>query len=337
PASRRTWRVQLQQQLKDLREWLDGSSHGEREELEAAIRLLETTLPSGAALGGRGWVAFISDGHVHQAAPLPVAVPTRAVWSTGMCIAPYMRALKESRPVAVAVVDATKAHVYAYRVGELKKVETVRAHHAVMQPSHMGNAASPGFHSGTRGAVGRDEAQRSLLEGTDRMRSEAAELLGRTAGEDGWIVIGGIPRESAALTREVSRHRRDRVLQVPELDIHASRARIADLARAAASMLRDTVDAKRIAQISDEAAASGQGAVGPAASRAALDQHRVRELYITRRYLLDHALETEASVRSALDQGAIVEEVSGGAAAALDARGGMAAQLRYRLAEARAT
>jgi hypothetical protein len=64
----------------------------------------------------------------------------------------------------------------------------------------------------------------------------------------------------------------------------------------------------------------------------ALDQRRVRDLYITHRYLETHAAEAEGAVRSAIDQAASVEEVSGVAAAQLDAHGGMAARLRYRLA-----
>jgi hypothetical protein len=63
----------------------------------------------------------------------------------------------------------------------------------------------------------------------------------------------------------------------------------------------------------------------------------VRDLYITHRYLEDHPAEAEAAVRSAIDQAASVEEVSGAAAEQLDAHGGMAARLRYRLQSEAAT
>jgi stalled ribosome rescue protein Dom34 len=62
----------------------------------------------------------------------------------------------------------------------------------------------------------------------------------------------------------------------------------------------------------------------------ALDQASVRDLYVTRHYLDEHAAEAEDAVRSALDQDASVEEVSGSTAEQLDRAGGVAAGLRFR-------
>ena len=331
PAKQRMWRVQLDHGLNDLRAWLAGSPHTEREELEQCVRLLNEELAAFSGnIGAPGWAAFITADRVYEASRVPVAMPTQAVWSTGACVAPYMRALKELRPVALVLADSTRADVYRYHLSTLEKVETVRAHHAVMAPSHMGDAPRSGFHSGTRGATGRDEAQRSLLEGTNRMVANAAERVMRVAGNDGWIVTGGIPEVSRQLATELEALAPDRVLAV-SLDIHASEAELARAAHAAASTLRNAVDAARIADIVDRGEATGLGSLGPAATRQTLDQARVRELYLTHRYLEDHAAEAEAAVRSAIDQSASVEEVSGVAAAQLDAHGGMAARLRYRL------
>ena len=57
----------------------------------------------------------------------------------------------------------------------------------------------------------------------------------------------------------------------------------------------------------------------------------MRELFVTHSYLEEHAVEAEAAVRAAIDQSALVEEVAGVAAEWLDARGGVAARLRYRV------
>lgn len=331
PAIQRAWRLQLDHGLKDVRTWLADSSHEDRESFERCVRLLEGELASfNASVGAPGWVAFITPDGTREAHQLPVAVPTLAVWSTGPCLAPYMRALKEARPVVVAVADARKAELYRYRLARLDRVETVRAYHAVERPSHMGAPPRQGFHSGTRGTAGQDAAQRSLLEGRDRMLVEAVDRIDHLAGSDGWILLGGIRRVVTRLAEQFSAIAPQRVLQLDSLDIHASDAEIADAARAGASALRAASDAKRVADIVDQAGAHGLGVVGPPETRLALGQSCVRELYMTHRYLEDHAADAENAVRAALDQDAAVEEVSGVAAERLDELGGMAAGLRFR-------
>lgn len=332
PAKQRAWRVQLDHCLDDLRVWLVGTSHAEREEFERCVRLLEDELKAFTrSVGAPGWAAFITAQGVREASPLPVPMPTQAVWSTGMSVAPYMRALKETRPLVIALVDSTRTDVYQYYLGAIERIETIHAHHVVMAPSHMGNAPRQGFHPGTRGETGHDEAQRSLLAGTNRMLAQAADRLIRVAGGEGWIVTGGIPQVSRQLADKLSARVPDRVLNLDSLDIHASEADLVEVARAAASRLRNAADAAHTAEIADRGAATGLGALGPAATREALGQSRVRELYITHHYLEDHAAEAEDAVRAAIDQDATVEEVSGPAAEQLDAHGGMAARLRYRV------
>jgi len=332
PANQRAWRVQLDHSLDDLRTWLDGSPHAEREGFEQCVGLLDHELEAFPGnVGAPGWAAFITPDRVHEASPLPVPMPTQTVWSTGMSVAPYMRALKEIRPVAVVLVDSKKADVHRYYRGKLERIETLHAYHTVMQPGHMGDAPRPGFHAGTRGDTGHDQAQRSLLAGTNRMLADAAECAMGIAGTEGWIVTGGIPKIGRQLAERLSPHARGRVLNVESLDIHASEADLAEAARAAASTLRNAMDASHIAEITDRDEATGLGALGPSATRETLDQRRVRELYVTHRYLQDHAAFAEDAVRSAIDQGALVEEVSGAAADQLDAHGGMAARLRYRV------
>jgi Bacterial archaeo-eukaryotic release factor family 10 len=332
PAAQKAWRIQLDHSLKDLRTWLAGSAHQEREEFERCVSLLEAELARlGPGVGSRGWAAFITREGARNVEALPVPVPTLAVWSTGMCVSPYIHALKETRMVVVAVVDAREAKCYCYRFGEIDRVETIRAHHPIPEPAHMGSAPRQGFHTGTRGSTGRDDAQRGLLQGTKRMLADAAERLSHLAGATGWIVIGGIPRVAAQLARDVEPLATERVLLLESLDVHSSDEELAAAARSAASTLRDAFDASRIAAIAGDDAAFG--ALGPAATRRALELSAVRDLYLSRRFLDDHLSEAEDAVRAALDQSASVEEVSGRAADLLDAHGGLAARLRHRLTE----
>lgn len=331
PAAQRSWRVQLDHSLVDLRRWLEGSSHAEREEFEECVRRLDTALAGfTGGVGAPGWAAFITVDRVQEAQLLPAPAPTLAVWSTGPCVAPYMRVLKEMRPVVVVCADARKASLYLYRLGKLERAEVVRAYHTVDHPEHMGTPARQGFHTGTRGTAGRDTAQRTLLRGRDRMIADAAGKVHELAGADGWILIGGIKRVAARLMGLLEPLAPNRVSELDSLDVHASEAEIAQIARTGASALRDTMDDRRIAEIVDLAGSHGHGVVGPADARHALTESSVRELYVTHRYLEDHAAEAEEAIRAALDQDASVEEVSGKAADRLNQLGGMAAGLRFR-------
>lgn len=333
PAVQRSWRVQLDHSLEDLRRWLEGSSHAERAEFEQCVRRLDEALAGfSAGVGAPGWAAFITSDRVYEAQRLPVPAPTLAVWSTGPCLAPYIRALKEFRPVVVVSADARRASLYLYRLGKLERADVVRAYHTVDHPEHMGAPARQGFHTGTRGTAGRDAAQRTLLRGRDRMIADAVERVHELAGADGWILIGGIKRVAARLVELLEPLAHNRVIELDSLDVHASEADIARIARSGASELRDTMDDRRIAEIVDLAGAHGLGVVGAADAREALAQASVRELYVTHRYLEDHAAEAEESIRAALDQDASVEEVSGRAADRLNQHGGMAAGLRFRAA-----
>jgi len=331
-AAQRAWRVQLENSLKDLRTWLVDSSHAEREQFERCVLLLEERLASfPGGVGSRGWMAFITPDGVRVGEHLPVPMPTLAVWSTGASVAPYIRALKQMRRVVVAVADARKATLYCYDRGSLDKVKTIHAHATLEPVTHMGDAPRVGFHPGVRGSTGSDAEQRVLLKGTSRMLKEVADHLLRLAGTDGWLLTGGIPHASAELAQLIAHSAPGRVLNLESLDIHASEAEITLAAEHGASTLRDALDLHQIEEIMGHANGNGSVALGPVATCEALEQLRVRELYLTHTFIEDHAADAEDAVRKAMDQHALVEEVSREAARELDGHGGMAARLRYGL------
>ena len=332
PAEKHAWRVRVDQSLNDVRAWLAGSAHDEREEFErCAERLLSELDAFRGNVRGPGWAGFFVSNRVCEASRLPVPVPTRVVWSTGISVAPYMRVLKEARPVAVVLVDATRADLYRYEGGELKAIDTVRAHHVVTPPAHMGNAPRAGFHPGTRGDTGHDSAQRSLEEGTRRMMRDVETKTVRIGGPDGWIVAGGIPKISHQLTEHLQKLAPGRVLDLPSLDVHSTEAQLAEAARFAAHTLRSLLDARRITDVIDDEQAQGLGTLGLTSTSDALDRWCVRELYLTGSFIERHPAAAEDAVRAAIDQDAVVEQVAGDAEIELDAHGGIAARLRYRM------
>ena len=160
------------------------------------------------------------------------------------------------------------------------------------------------------------------------MIADVVERVSRLAHDDAWILVAGTKAVRGHLLEGLSAVP-DRVLELESLDVHASESQIADAARAGASALRGALDARRIREIVEGAGPHGLGAVGSEATKDALNQVCVRQLYLTGRYATERAADAEAAVRAALDQSALVEEVSGGAATLLDGLGGIAAALRF--------
>jgi len=332
PATRRAWRTDLDRSLRDLRRWLAGSSHDEREAFDRCVAILDELLaPYASGLSSPGWAAFITDGTVQDAERLPVPMPTMAIWSTGICAAPYIRALKVARPVIVAVVDARLARIYRFPAGELSLLARIHAHATIEPPAHMGDAPRPGFHGGVRGETGHDAARRARTAGVERMLREAELVVARHASLDGGILLGGATRVATQFRKMLAASVSERVLQLESLHADATDADIVAAAKAGASALRDATDLRQIAEIASADASHDAAALGPAATGRALERRTVRELYITGRYLEDHMAEAEDAVRQALDQGALIEQVSTKAAARLDEHGGIAARLRYRV------
>ncbi|MGH7714087.1 MAG: hypothetical protein ACREOG_22595 [Gemmatimonadaceae bacterium] len=332
PKEKRVWRLELDHQLKSIRQNIQGTSHAERELFEECVRFLAKQLHTfNGALGAPGWAGFVTGPGVQYAELLPVPMPTLAAWRKGPRIAPYVRALKQNRPVIVVLADTRDAAIYRYVHGALEHVDDVHARVVPDEPMHMSKPPRPGFHPGIRGTPGRDQAQREVAAASKRMIAGAAERAAKAAGDEGWLLVGGIPEISAHVTDAIGKLAEGRVRHVPSLDIHASEAQIATAAQEGASAIRDDVDAQRIAEMTDRDEAQGMAALGRTAAQHALEQKRVRELYLTHRFIEEHTREAEDAVRDALDQGAMVEEVERAAAARLDKHGGIAARLRYRL------
>jgi hypothetical protein len=162
----------------------------------------------------------------------------------------------------------------------------------------------------------------------ERMLTTARARIESLAGDDGWIVVGGIPTVATAAVSRLSQALGSRAMQA-DLDVNATTAQVTACARESASRLRNTHDLARIREIIAAAEANGVGVIGGGDTMRALEEGRARNLYFTLRHLEGNASELEAAVRSAFDHGTGVEHVSGEAAEVLDGVGGIAAGLRY--------
>lgn len=61
-----------------------------------------------------------------------------AVWTKGPAVAPYIKALKELRPVVLIVATARKGRIHQYRAGNVTAVKTAHARAHPGKHPHMG-------------------------------------------------------------------------------------------------------------------------------------------------------------------------------------------------------
>lgn len=332
PAKRRRWRIDLRNALDEIESRLDGASHDEREGFRSAREALQDRLTSIRGLiKAPGWAAFFAPDREHYFGPVPARVTTMAQWQNGPCLTPFVRALKEARPVVVLVSDSRRTRIYKYVERKAELIDTIDAVVRVDQPYHMSKPPKQGFHMGQRGLTGADAVQRDAQEGTAHMLAEVAEKAMKLAGLDAWIVAGGIPNVALAALDQLPKEVAPRAIHAAGLDIHATKSHVADAARHYASELRDKIDLQHVNEALEGAASDGLGTVGAVDTTRALEQGRVRDVFLTPDFTHTHPEAAETAVRRALDSRAQVELVSGEAAMHLDAVGGIAARLRYAL------
>jgi hypothetical protein len=331
-AARGQWRTELRNALDATEVQLASATHAEREDFRATRELvLKEVQDYEPGLDTPGWMGLFTPGQVHHATTVTVPVPTVTTWAKGANLAPCIRVLKEARPVLLVVADSARVRVHRYLDRNVSFVESFDREVTIQPAYSMGRPAPQGFSSGTRGTPGADAAQRDQRKGTETMLAEAAAKIESLAGQDAWVLVGGIPVVASALHGRLSPRLHSRATVIA-LDVHANDATLAESAREHASRLRAREDLERVDEVVAAKARGGAGAVGVKDIERALVNGQVRELYLTSAFVQAHADEAVDAIRRAFDEGAHVEHVSGDAAQRLDAAGGIAARLRFTIA-----
>jgi hypothetical protein len=333
PAMRHAWRPALAAALRSERARLTGTR--ERAAFDDAARFIDDpTPPLDGAWGTPGWVAFVTTDGPRYAAALPVRVPTLAVWRDGPFVSPYLRALKQLRPVVVALVDSRSARLYRYALGTVSALPGVELSlgegegGGTARASEVRGASYPA----PRSAVSTERSRRRRRTDFQRLAASLGARLAALVGEDGWVLIGGTP-VWARLAGEALRARlTERVIVSETLDHDAPEEEIVRAAKDAATALRAARGGALLTRLLERAGADGRATAGVPATQRALHARAVDLLLVSPVFLRTHAFLAEDAVRAGLDQGADVEVLSGDAAAHLDrAAGGIAARLRFAL------
>lgn len=332
PANRGVWRTVLEGEVARVSRSLNGHEDMFQQawaRVEKELRGAETGF-----LPGRGFVAFATADELAYVEQLPISTRTLVRWEDGIRAAPYIRALKQQRPITVVLADKVHARIFTYQGAELVEEEGTEADTDLGDLSDVGVRKSPSRNSGVRGETSTDQAQRVLEESTDRMLKGLVSELDSKVTDDGLLILGGTPEVVRTLGQMLPKRLQDRSTEQPSLHLRLSLNELRDAVRQIASDFTAARQMELVQEVLDAARAGGNGTYGPEDTEKALREMRVDMLLLSRDFVWDRSDYADKCVGTAFSQGATVVEVGGAAGERLQEEGGgIAARLRYRLQE----
>lgn len=341
PAERDAWRRRLDGQVSEARKRLADNGEG-ADGFDRAWALLRKELDEVEGfMHGRGWVGFATPEGVRYAEAIPVPMPDLVRWERGIRAAPYVRGLKQSRPVVLVLADRMRARVLIYRDGHIEEPEDLRADTDVGDLTDVGthkrayqtrDVNALGSSSGVRGETATDQAHRILEASSERMWKDLVRTVLATAEPHGLVVLGGTPETVGRLMDLVPETAKPRVMERPSLHLALSLAEAREAVEQAAHELTQRLQEALVDEVIERARSNGRAVLGREATEKALRGMRVDTLLITPEFRSTEPDFADHCVGTALLQDARVEEVSGiGGDRLQDEGGGIGARLRYRL------
>lgn len=283
PAERERWRVVLNQGLNSVRQRLEDDESDELNDFDEAVDHLEGELARyrSSFLPGAGWVAFVSPEGVFHAGSLEAPTPDLIRWERGIRAAPYVRALKQARPVFVALLDNRKCRLYRYRAGSLELIERFESE-ALSTRSDVGTMKRPTNRTGIRGKTTTDAAQEAADHAAAAMNAEVADRLASLMrGSEVSLVIGGTPAQIKALEDRVGPFAGNRSTPVPGMHLDMTDAQVRAAVEESASVSARARAVRLLEEVSSAHHAGGSGALGRSPTEQALREKRVRVLLIS--------------------------------------------------------
>ncbi len=332
PASRRVWKRKLDQELEREAHRIRRKDSKEKEAFYTARdRVLKEFDAYESFLPGKGYVAFATSAELVHAESLPVQVPTLARWELGARVSPYIRGLKQLRPMVTALVDGRRARVFRYLEGEITEVADLQADTFMGDISESATSPRAGKTSGSRGETGTDTASRILEVGTERMLKEVKELVTNQANWNGFVLLGGEKETVSALRGSLRGVKPSRILENSSLWVDMSPAEVKKATREGASALSKRRQTDLLHQVMERAYSRGNGCLGGTETVEALDNGCVDTLILSRGFVEANPDYADLCVAKAFEQGGDVRVFGSVPSEKLDeVGGGIGARLRFR-------
>jgi stalled ribosome rescue protein Dom34 len=279
-------------------------------------------------------VGFATPDKLWYAEHVPLPMPDGVYWEDGIRVAPYVRGLKQARPVVVLVLDSRRARIFRYRSGEVVELQDCRADTFMGDITDVGMSKRPASHTGVRGETSTDTAQRVLDYTFERMLKYALEQVGAVMDPHSFLVVGGTNESAARAFEELPKHLQARAVQSPPLYLEIGTTELREIVEQAASQLTKRSQLELLDQVVEQAGAGGRACLGREETLKALEEMRVDTLLLSRRLIRAEPELADRCVGQALAQDAAVEELGDAGGERLDqSGGGIGARLRYQIKE----
>lgn len=331
PAERNSWRTRLEQGIDQVRTRLNGAADGEREALERALARVRDRLAGFEAfLPDKAFVAFATPDGLQHEETVSVRMPDVARWGRGIVVAPYVRGLKQERPVVVALLDSQRSRVFRYQDGGVAEIGDRVADTFMGDLTDTGTSKRSATSTGQRGETSTDAAQRYLEVAADRMIKDLAREVAEQAGDHGFVVIGGTTEMEQRLRATLPKSLDGRVMVEPSLGVEMRESALRKAVGDAATELTRSWQNELLEHVFDHARASGRATMGLGSTVRALEEMRVDTLLLSRSRVRGDPEEVERLIGLAFAGNAHVEETGGAAGERLDREAeGIAARLRF--------
>jgi hypothetical protein len=329
PSARQSWLVVLRHQLDRIRDELANRSAEEQAVFGRCVGRLFAKLPAqGTMPRDTAWAFFVAAGGAELQLSPPAGVETSASFGLGTQLVPFLR-VAEPETALVVQVDRQAARLTPFREGTFGTPVLLEAEGIDEVGPVMSAAPKVGFHSGTRGRAGADEAQRQRREATERLHGTLIRRIGAMADANMPVVIGGMPESAAHVLEALPRALAARAVLAPELRMGAPEQGEA-LVHAALHTLRARQQHERIHALREMAHANGRAAVGLEVTREAAARGAIAELIFSDRAWRQHPAELEELVHMVLADGADVQWAEPAAVGLMDGPvDGIIAGLRF--------
>jgi hypothetical protein len=298
---RTAWRRDLDRMVEEVRHALRRATDDERDAFERCVDQLRDSLEGRPEeLGTPGWVGFFTADGNPLVEELPVPMPKLVAWNDGMRIAPYLQALKQHRPVYVAIADLHRVRLYAYAERRLTRLMTLHG------PMHLAG--------GEHGPIDPHTV-------TELMLQQAARRLAVLAHGDEWILVGGIPDAAIELLSLLPPRLRAHARRPAGLSGHPTTDEVCDTTAHVVTEAIRRRDIELLEAIVERQGPLGRGLLGLDRVREAMRAHAVLRIYLTGTFSRTHPAEVETLVREALATHVGIEFMCGVAASRLDELG----------------